>query len=237
MANNYYDATGVLVLEQVTPVISALFGRFRLDPNYPGNGKAYIALVSESHIPQWKDVLLDLIVLATKLDLPVPEHDGEAIADDGADAPSLSVVLDLLASHFGAEQNTELLNLIEHHAFEYDADLDALFLIATSFNDGHNLAAIEFEGCWHCSKPRLFEFGGDSCFLSREVRLFGTSSQAIRLGAQLRKAILAADLEEASALIAMEAASLLAGVSDAQFRLSLRQRVTERLAQAPSIRA
>lgn len=59
----------------------------------------------------------------------------------------------------------------------------------------------------------------------------------MRLGAQLRKAILAADLEEASALIAMEAASLLAGVSDEQFRLSLRQRVTERLAQAPAGRA
>lgn len=58
----------------------------------------------------------------------------------------------------------------------------------------------------------------------------------MQLGAQLRKAILAADLEEASALIAVETASLLAGVSDEQFRLSLRQRVSERLAQAPAIR-
>jgi len=28
MANNYYEATGVLVLDRVTPVIQALFGTF-----------------------------------------------------------------------------------------------------------------------------------------------------------------------------------------------------------------
>ena len=30
MANNYYEATGVLVLDRVTPVIQALFGAFAL---------------------------------------------------------------------------------------------------------------------------------------------------------------------------------------------------------------
>ena len=31
MANNYYDATGVLMLNRITPVITALFGAFELD--------------------------------------------------------------------------------------------------------------------------------------------------------------------------------------------------------------
>ncbi len=35
MANNYYEATGLLSLERVTPVIVALFGAFHLDANYP----------------------------------------------------------------------------------------------------------------------------------------------------------------------------------------------------------
>lgn len=236
MANNYYDATGVLILDRVTPVITALFRGFRLDANYPGNGQAYIARTSEVSSPSWNTVLDGLIALAAELDLPAPGRDGED-NDSEDDEPLISVVLDLLADHFGASENADLAHLIETHRFEDDADLESLFLIATSFDDGHNLVAIEFEGCWHCSKPRLFEFGGDGCFLSREVRLFGTSSQAMRLGEQLRKAILAADLEEASALIAVEAASLLAGVSDEKFRLSLRQRVTERLAQAPAGRA
>ena len=47
MANNYYDATGVLVLDQVTPVITALFGGLKLDASYPGNGEVYIAQIAE----------------------------------------------------------------------------------------------------------------------------------------------------------------------------------------------
>lgn len=48
MANNHYEATGVLVLDRVTPVIRALFGGFQLDADYPGNGDAYIALVASN---------------------------------------------------------------------------------------------------------------------------------------------------------------------------------------------
>lgn len=110
-------------------------------------------------------------------------------------------------------------------------------MIATRFDDGHNLTAIQFEGCWYCSKPRLFEFGGNGCYLSREVQVFRTSSQALQLGDQLRNTILAADIEEASALIALEAANLLAGITDEQFRLNVRHRIAERLVQTPTISA
>ena len=84
-------------------------------------------------------------------------------------------------------------------------------------------------------EPRLFEFGGNGCYLSREVRFISSSSQALQLGDQLRKTIVAADIEEASALIALETINLLAGVSDEPFRMNLRRRVAERLAQTPTI--
>ena len=48
---------------------------------------------------------------------------------------------------------------------------------------------------------------------------------------------MATDIEEASALIALEAAKLLAGISDEHFRLNVRHRVAERLAQTPTISA
>ena len=96
---------------------------------------------------------------------------------------SIPPLLELLAVHFGADEDEELGNLIERHSFEDTADLDALFLIATRFDDGHHLTAIQFEGCWYCSKPRLFEFGGNGCYLSREVRVISSSSQALQLGA------------------------------------------------------
>ncbi|GHU04838.1 hypothetical protein FACS1894158_05990 [Betaproteobacteria bacterium] len=71
MANNYYDATGVLVLSQVTPVIKALFGAFHLDETYPGDGQAYIARISESNNPLWDDVQDGLADLAVELGLYV----------------------------------------------------------------------------------------------------------------------------------------------------------------------
>ena len=121
MANNYYEATGVLVLDRVTPVIQALFGAFALDESHPGNGQAYIAQIAETTNPQWPDVLDGLEDLATQLGIPMPD-------DEGLSIPPL---LELLAVHFGADEDEELGNLIERHSFEDTADLDALFLIAT----------------------------------------------------------------------------------------------------------
>lgn len=150
MANNYYDATGVLILDRVTPVITALFRGFNLDENYPGDGRAYIVRISEDSSPSWACVLDGLIELAAELDLPAPDMGEEGDGDDSADdGPLIHVVLDLLANHFGAGRNDDLAHLIEHHRFEDDADLESLILIASCFNDGHNLVAIQFEGCWH----------------------------------------------------------------------------------------
>lgn len=227
MANNCYEGTGVLVLDHVTPVIRALFGTFALDEHHPGNGQAYIALIAETNEPRWTDVLDGLEELAEQLGIPMPD-------DEELSIPPL---LERLAAHFGAEHDGELENLIEHHKFEDGADLEALLLIASCFDDGHHLAAIQFEGCWYCSKPRLFEFGGNGCYLSREVQVFRTSSQALQLGDGLRKTIVAGDIEEASALIALETANLLAGIHDEHFRLNVRRRVAERLAQLPTIGA
>jgi len=227
MANNYYDATGVLMLERVTPVITALFGGFDLDESYPGDGQAYIARLSESSDPQWSDVLEALTDLAAQLDLPVPDE------DDPEDDPT-ETIIKVLAKHFGTDHDPELQNLVEQHQFVHSADLEALLLIASCFNDGHNLAAIQFEGCWHCSKPRLFEFGGEGCYLSRELSVFSGSRQALDLGPGLRTAILINDLDKAAATIAKETLTLLAGISDKSVRDRLHRRVAEHLLDAAS---
>ncbi|MFP9230724.1 hypothetical protein [Pectobacterium cacticida] len=228
MANNYYEGTGVLMLDHVTPVIKALFSAFALDEHYPGNGRAYIARIAETNDPQWDDVLEGLVDLTATLGLDIPDQSDDSL---------LAGVLGQLAVHFGAEDDEGLESLIENHPFEDRVDLDALLVIATCFDDGHHLTAIQFEGCWYCSKPRLFEFGGESCFLSREVRLFGSSTRVREFGSQLRQTILAKDIEEASAFIALESASLLAGINDEMFRKEVRHRVAQRLAQPQTINA
>ena len=67
MANNYMDMTGVLKLDAVTPVITALFGAFKLDPTTPGNGQVSIAAGTEKNIVSWACVCSDLADLAVTL--------------------------------------------------------------------------------------------------------------------------------------------------------------------------
>jgi hypothetical protein len=217
MANNYYDATGVLVLDRVTPVITALFGAFNLDETYPGDGKAYIARISETNDPQWSDVLDGLIGLAVTLNLPMTKK-----------KLSIEDVLTMFARHFGV-QDDKLESLSKRNGFEDTADIEDLFLIASRLDDGHHLSAILFEGCWHCSKPRLFEFGGEGLFISREIRLHYASHEVLLLGKALQKAILEKDVDTASSLLAAETLNVLAGIGDARFQEHLRRRIVERL--------
>ncbi|MCW5706923.1 hypothetical protein [Shinella sp.] len=224
MANNEYEATGVLILDKVTPVITALFGGYNLDATYPGEGRAYIASTIESGDPYWDLVHESLVDLAGDLGI-LPQDDA---------APSIEAVLRLLARHFHLKDHDELDHFIEHQDFGGLADLDALFLIATWFDDGHNLKAIAFEGCWYCSKPRLFEFGGNGYFISRPITHFANSSEVITLGEQLMQALLDNNLEAAGVLIANQTIQLLAGIEDSSTRTTLRKLVAEHLAQLPS---
>ncbi|MDR5645346.1 hypothetical protein [Burkholderia cenocepacia] len=210
MANTYYDGTGVLVLDHVTPVITALFGAFLLDPDWPGNGQAYIARISESSDPDWNDIRDGLMGLAAQLDLPCPEDD-----------VTMDVLLGLLADHFHVDNDDGLKTLIDSHPFEDAASLETLFMIALCFDDGHGLRAIQFEGCWHCSKPRLFEFGGDGAFISREVIHYGNSHEPIEFGNSLREALVALDLDSATAMLATMVRKTLAGISDDDARETL----------------
>ncbi|HDT1677246.1 hypothetical protein [Agrobacterium tumefaciens] len=221
MANNYYEATGLLSLERVTPVIVALFGAFHLDANYPGSGRAYIARIAETNDPQWDDVLEGLTGLAEQLGIS-PNAEAEA---------TIVVVLEKLAAHFHADQDEAFENLLEHHSFEGDADLEVLFFIASCFDDGHNLVSIQFEGCWYCSKPRLFEFGGHACFISREISLFSDTPQMLRLGKDLHRALQEGNITEAAARITFATAGFLAGIQDSNSRKALRKRVAESLLQ------
>lgn len=219
MADNYYAATGVLVLDRVTPVITALFGAFNLDASHPGDGRAYIAHSSDSD-PQWSDVADGLADLAAHLDLLAPSDD---------EPPTMESLLNALSKHFGAEQNATLQQLIRHQSFDDEADLETLRVIAGCFDDGHHLIAIEIEGCWSCSKPRLFEFGGNGRFLSQELSLVIDSSHALVLGEELHTALRADDVEATAVCIARETRNLLASIHDPALLARVRARAIEHL--------
>ncbi|MDX3928908.1 MAG: hypothetical protein QHC90_24275 [Shinella sp.] len=227
MANNYYDGTGLLVLDTVTPIIRALFDGYALDVDYPGSGDAYIALVAESNSPDWDDIMQNLLDLAVAQNIPVSNRDEPTIQ---------SVLCDFMSFLGVSDQDhlAQLMHLIEHHNFDNEADLEELFLIATCFNDGHNLTAIKFEGCWRCDKPRLFEFGGNSYFISRRLNLSIDTSRPLEMFDNLHRALVDNDLPAAAALIVNEMTRLLAGIVDPDARAALRELVAERLLHSSS---
>lgn len=222
MANNYYDMTGVLVLDKVTPVIRALYGALELDENYPGNGFAYIANISESTSNSWCSILENLLELADSLKL-------EVVDEDGQPGESMEDVLSALALHFKVDDSIELENLIEHNDFDDDADMKSLFMIAKLLNDGHGLTAYKTESAWHCSKPRLFEFGGCGDFTGTHVTVSGSSNQVVSLGEELEASLATGDTDAAAELVRTNVSELLAGIYDETVRTQVRNKLIQLL--------
>lgn len=217
MANAYYDLTGVLQLQHVTPVIGALFGPFRLEKDYPGGGEVYIAKIAENE-PSWDDIQENLGVLVAELGLSLSSDAEGNVADH----------LRILASHFGMDQDPGMLRIIEG-IDECDVDLGVLFGIARRFNDGHGLKAMKIEGCWHCDKPRLFHFGGNGEYYGEHIYVGESSITALHLGADVDEALGAGDLSKASERLLREVNTLLNGVKDEVVRASLRAKLSEGL--------
>jgi len=155
MANTYTDATGVLIFDGpavISPVIRMLFTPFKLDetPEDSGN-EHYVAVLSEDNTYDWDAYVEEIKDVAERefgIDL------------NGCDAPADA--LKALAAHFNAQVEA-LLPSIDFDRHILLSDLVALALL---FQDGHNLIGLDIEGCWHCDRPRLWEFGGWSTFAS-----------------------------------------------------------------------
>lgn len=219
MANSYSDMTGVLVLNKVTPVIQALFGAFALDARYPGDGQAYIANISEGNDCRWEHVLGGLDDLIEQLGL----HD--ATTDDEQPG-SMEHALLVLSRHFHATDNEALDQLIERVAFaDDDADLLSLFTIAQAFDDGHGLTAVKTETAWHCSKPRLFEFGGAGQYHGRHFTFEVSSQQAAHHGDAIDAALAGGATDAAAAEVHRMLENILTGIHGETTRADVRQKL------------
>jgi hypothetical protein len=218
-----YNASGVLILDRVTPVIRALFGVYPLDENSLYRREAYFTQVSGTNEPLWSGVLAGLTGLAAELGLVLSDQC----------ASSIPTVLSALAEHFGTGEEEEMKSLLQHYDFHGGTNLDVLFLIATRLNDGHNLVAIQseacFKTCWFRGAPQFSEFSGEAFYRSREVRIHGDTWHVAHLGSHLRQAVLKADVDGASRAILQETEALLSGIHDGQFRQCVRQQLAERL--------
>lgn len=217
MSQHNYEMTGVLVLENVTPVITALFSTFHLDGNDPGNGSAYIAYQAESSSNYWSEIVEALAELIVTLGLALPADDGD-----------VSEHLRVLGQHFGCAQDEVFQDLIQVH--EEQADVDHLFALALFFDDGHGLTAFNTEAAWHCSRMRLFEFGGSGEYQGKNFLVTTASSHAGSLGAKVDGQLAAKDLQGAAQSVFDEVQNLLAGIIDKDAMNEVRSRVSSLLA-------
>lgn len=155
MSNTYSDATGVLIFDgpaRITPVIRMLFAPFKLDEQTEDSGNEhYVAVLSEDNTYDW-DGYIDEIMDAAERDFGVDF--------EGRTAPA--EVVQAIGAHFDADL-AELLPSID---FDNSVLLSDVVALALMLPDGHNLAGLHLEGCWHCDKPRLWEFGGWATFAS-----------------------------------------------------------------------
>lgn len=218
MAQNYYDGTGVLVLDKVTPVIRGLFGLFRLDETYPGDGRVYIARSSEVCTPCWDEIADHVYNTAKSLGLKLADHEWSNW--------SLETYLKLLAPKSGKADIDAILP--DDHADE--ADLADVFDIAKMFDDGHGLKAMKFQNAWHADSLRLNEFGGSGEYLGKHYFTRGDSSTTVATGETVDAALEKKDYPAAAKLIAERVHVLLEGILDAGAQDEIRALVAQSVA-------
>lgn len=222
MASIYRNMTGVLVLQSVTPVITALFGAYKLDASHPGNGEAYIAELEPGVSISWDSVLDHLEKVVTELNLPLASS-------------SVASHLYALAAHINVQVIPELRALINQIGFEDTPDLDDLFAIARLIDDGHGLRAIKTMASCHSNKPLLFEFCGDGDYVGVHVATSVWTHQAMDLGEKLDAAIEAGDTDKAADVLRKKVDDILAGVHSETVRAELRAKLGELLAAPKAV--
>lgn len=218
MATNSYDSTGVLVLDRITPVINAIFGDLSLRPLDLTRRQWFIATTSDSQHPSWTNITSKLALVAARL--------GASLS---ASASRIEV-LDALATRLNLSLNEHRNQLAEILAQkEDDAECTSpanLFIVASLLNDGHGLDSITMEGAWYSDdKLHLSQFGGNGLYMSKEVYLQSTSSDASMLGPSVHTALANDDVDAATGHLARFTENLLLGIAKEDIRVQVRARL------------
>jgi len=220
MSDNYHEGTGELVLEEVTPIIKALFGSFEVIWNGLDEdaNTASISFSTHSHYPNWGSIHERLKNLASSMKLSLP---------DGSDG-SLLEYLYLFIAHFKQDDDPFFEN-IDNCDFDDTPSLEILFNLAIRFDDGHGLKYIEFEESWYGSKLRHGDFGGGGTFISRDVTFNMNSHEAAHFAQPLSTALSSGNLEQATTHLLSEVNWLLGTIRDTDIRQKVRQGLISKL--------
>jgi hypothetical protein len=137
------EATGMLMLERVTPVITALFGGYLQQATVCEKG--IMIKLWEDMPPTWRQVHQALVQLGNALGMPI----------SGKSQFTIQGQLDWFSWFLRNEESPQLQTLLREHSFEGMADLDTLFLLSEILDDGHGLFFMRCEGLLPRGIPAL----------------------------------------------------------------------------------
>lgn len=211
--NEYHEAQGVLILDRRTPVITALFGSYRLKEHPRRKGEISFSMKHYWEL-SWETLRAHLVILARTLGCPV-------------DAGDVLACLQHLSAHFGADYN-ELEDVIGYDPETNQPGLEGLFQIAIRFDDGHHLQVLKYEAAFRHSWGEL-EYGGEGAFITRDTVCFCNTSTPLRLGEKIHKAMQQGDLDLAAMAIVSYTNVLLGNFRDEAVRKSVHKKLANQL--------
>lgn len=223
------DGTGILTMRRITPVIYALFGLYHLQKIKSSKNKFYIARRNHKIPPTWKVIthrLHDVVVDNYELDLLNPYvHNPEAYFDN------LILIMDN-DERFSLNSLNHLADAVSTMKVKERVELDVLFKIALSLNDGHQLETLHFKSTWHSPKPKVFYFSGDGTYATKEAVLKVDVHSATQYAETLCAALKKQNINAASKQVCEYLAIKLATVFDRDLREALIQQIAKDLPQA-----
>lgn len=229
MANNYYQATGIVYADKATPVLKALFEAYEFCDDFPGKGEFYINIDYEMSVLSFECGLYNALAdLAIELKLEIPPV-GEEAQDMLKDTIRH---LEYLATHFntvGTPEYRTLIDALPGMADDVIVMPDALYRIARVLDDGHGIMGVAYQGAWTCSKPRLDNFGGDTTVAGNGVTFYTSTSPLNLLGKELIKPENIADPAKLAGLLYPGIDQQLSPFTDETYNAPIKKAVAYRL--------
>jgi hypothetical protein len=222
VSNTYSDATGVLLFDgpaTITPVIRMLFASFKLDetPEDSGN-EHYVAVLAEDNHYDW-DTYIDDVMEAAEREFDI-DFEGRTTPVEALKA---------VAAHFNADLG-DWLSAVD---FDNSVLLSDLVALALLLRDGHNLVGLSLEGCWHCDKPRLWEFGGWSTYASARY-ILAVSTADISVFARAVDTCLVRGAPATASIVKTFLQELLDGIADPRLRKDVGTHLADLLREPPA---
>lgn len=140
-----FEATGMIMVERITPIITALFGEY-LQQTETCMGGVFVKLWEESP-PTWRSVHKALVRLSDQLDMPIPRKQQATIQGQ----------LDWMSWFLLGEESKDLNAFLKKFSFEGYADVETLVFLSDVLDDGHGLFASRFEGRLAHGVPALLQ--------------------------------------------------------------------------------